>query len=299
MMTLCSLLSGGDNKPRCLKTFVVVESIMELYMMNRPYGRMILASVEKPRYFGENQLLIATDPVVTKLRTRVCSCVMMEFVQFHTRQFHHITSAQYGEHLLNLKYSVNQSSTPLSITYPSNNYQSSVHHNVYSPSSFIPQVEYSPTVNQQSEFSQLDAGLTILVFKHGDDPINAINHVMSLLSAVGRQNSFATGTTRTFTPGASGSNSGKQRIVICYNCKGEGHMSKHCTKPKRKRDDSWFKDKVLLVQAQAGGQIRHEEELAFLADPRIPEAQANRCQLLTMLLLKPHDLGGQVTPSSE
>ncbi|GJU71584.1 hypothetical protein Tco_1262989 [Tanacetum coccineum] len=40
---------------------------------------------------------------------------------------------------------------------------------------------------------------------------------------------------------------------------------------KRKRDDSWFKDKVLLVQAQASGQILHEEELAFLADPRIPE----------------------------
>ncbi|GJR47316.1 retrovirus-related pol polyprotein from transposon TNT 1-94 [Tanacetum coccineum] len=38
--------------------------------------------------------------------------------------------------------------------------------------------------------------------------------------------------------------------VICYNCKGEGHMSKQCTKPKRKQDDSWFKDKVLLVQAQ-------------------------------------------------
>ncbi|GJX56547.1 hypothetical protein Tco_0286444 [Tanacetum coccineum] len=28
-------------------------------------------------------------------------------------------------------------------------------------------------------------------------------------------------------------------------------MSKQCTKPKRKRDDSWFKDKVFLVQAQA------------------------------------------------
>ncbi|GKF72120.1 integrase, catalytic region, zinc finger, CCHC-type containing protein, partial [Tanacetum coccineum] len=39
--------------------------------------------------------------------------------------------------------------------------------------------------------------------------------------------------------------------VSCYNCKGEGHMSKQCTKPKRKWDDSWFKDKVLLVQAQA------------------------------------------------
>ncbi|GJS65263.1 hypothetical protein Tco_0679827 [Tanacetum coccineum] len=38
----------------------------------------------------------------------------------------------------------------------------------------------------------------------------------------------------------------------------EGHLSKQCNKPKRKRDDSWFKDKVLLVQAQASGQILHK-----------------------------------------
>ncbi|GJX38008.1 hypothetical protein Tco_0251311 [Tanacetum coccineum] len=83
-------------------------------------------------------------------------------------------------------------------------------------------------------------------------------------------------TTRTYTPGATGSNSGKQRTVIGYYCKGEGHMYKQCTKPKRKQDDSWFKGKVLLVQAQASGQILHEEELAFLADPRIPEGQATQ-----------------------
>nr|GEU41621.1 hypothetical protein [Tanacetum cinerariifolium] len=82
--------------------------------------------------------------------------------------------------------------------------------------------------------------------------------------------------TQTYTPGASGSNSGKQRTVICYNYKREGHMSKKCTKPKRKRDDSWFKDKVLLVQAQANGQILHEKELAFLADPVIVEGQATQ-----------------------
>nr|GEY49407.1 hypothetical protein [Tanacetum cinerariifolium] len=62
-----------------------------------------------------------------------------------------------------------------------------------------------------------------------------------------RQIYFATGTSKTYTPAASGSNSGKQMIIICYNCKGEGHMSKQCTKPKRKWDDSWFKDKVLLT----------------------------------------------------
>ncbi|GJZ41147.1 hypothetical protein Tco_0588033 [Tanacetum coccineum] len=91
-----------------------------------------------------------------------------------------------------------------------------------------------------------------------------------------RQHYFAMGTTRTYTLGASESNFGKQRTVICYNYKGEGHMSKQCTKPKRKRDDSWFKDKMLLVQAHANGQILHEEVLAFLADPGITEGQATQ-----------------------
>ncbi|GJW65860.1 retrovirus-related pol polyprotein from transposon TNT 1-94 [Tanacetum coccineum] len=129
-------------------------------------------------------------------------------------------------------------------------------------------------------------GLIVPLFQKGDDPIDAINHMMSFLTGVvtsrypttnnkmrnssnprqqatinngrvtlqpiqGIQTSLAAGTTRTYTLGASGSNSGKQRTVIFYNCKGEGHMSKQCTKPKRKQDDSWFKDKVLLVQAQA------------------------------------------------
>nr|GEY42422.1 hypothetical protein [Tanacetum cinerariifolium] len=85
------------------------------------------------------------------------------------------------------QYSTNQSLTPFSITYPTNDYQSSVHHNVYSPQPSTPQLEYAPTVNQQPrqpEFPQLDSGLTVLVFKQGDDLIDAINHMMSFLSAV-------------------------------------------------------------------------------------------------------------------
>ncbi|GJR02010.1 retrovirus-related pol polyprotein from transposon TNT 1-94 [Tanacetum coccineum] len=106
----------------------------------------------------------------------------------------------------------------------------------------------------------------------------------------GRKYSYATGTTRTFTPGASGSNSGKQRIVTCYKCKREGHMSKQCTKPRRKRDDSWFKEKVLLVQAQASGQILHKEELAFLADPGILEAQATQTVITHNVAYQDDDL---------
>ncbi|GJT63894.1 hypothetical protein Tco_1015374 [Tanacetum coccineum] len=96
-------------------------------------------------------------------------------------------SPQYGSPYQSQQYSNNQLSTPLSITYLSNDYQSLVHHNVYSPPSSIPQMEYVPTVNQQQqqpEFPQLDSGLTVPLFKQGDNPIDAINHMMSFLSAI-------------------------------------------------------------------------------------------------------------------
>nr|GEY92311.1 integrase, catalytic region, zinc finger, CCHC-type, peptidase aspartic, catalytic [Tanacetum cinerariifolium] len=79
-------------------------------------------------------------------------------------------------------------------------------------------------------------------------------------------------------------------MVICYNYKEEGHMSKQCTKPKSKRDDSWFKDKVLLVRAQASGQILHEEELTFLADPGIPEGQATQTVITHNVAYQADDL---------
>nr|GFD03558.1 hypothetical protein [Tanacetum cinerariifolium] len=102
----------------------------------------------------------------------------------------------------------------------------------------------------------------------------------------GRQNSLAAGTSRPYTSGPSGNNSWKQKTVFCYNCKGEGHMSKQCIKPKRKKDEARFKDKVLLVQAQANGQILHEEELEFLADPWIAKPQTTQqCRFLNSQIL--------------
>nr|GFC28121.1 retrovirus-related Pol polyprotein from transposon TNT 1-94 [Tanacetum cinerariifolium] len=80
---------------------------------------------------------------------------------------------------------------------------------------------------------------------------------------------------RQYTSGQGGAQ-GKQRVITSYNCKGEVHMSKQCTKPRRKRDAEWFKDKVLLVQAQANGQVLQEEELEFLADPGVQESSSNQ-----------------------
>nr|GFD26506.1 hypothetical protein [Tanacetum cinerariifolium] len=67
-------------------------------------------------------------------------------------------------------------------------------------------------------------------------------------------------------------------------------MSKQCTKPRRKRDAEWFKDKVLLVQAQANGQVLQEEELEFLADPGIQESSRNQMVITNNAAYQADDL---------
>ncbi|GJY42614.1 reverse transcriptase domain-containing protein [Tanacetum coccineum] len=90
---------------------------------------------------------------------------------------------------------------------------------------------------------------------------------------VRRQSSFAAGTsgTRANISRTGGNNSGQQRVVKCFNCQGEGHMARQCPNLKRKRDATWFRDKVLLVEAQGSGKVLNEEELAFLADLEVAE----------------------------
>nr|GEW57543.1 hypothetical protein [Tanacetum cinerariifolium] len=220
--------------------------------------------------------------------------------------------------------------------YLVNNTSSTVHHSAYMASA--PQIEYAPIAYNLSEFSSPETGLVVLVFQKGDDPIDAINHMMSFLTSVvasrypatnnqfrtssnprqqatinngrvtiqpiqRRQNYMSTGSSRPFALGLGGA-SGKQRVVVCYNCKGEGHMSKQCTKPKRKRDAEWFKDKQatinngrVTIQPIQGRQnnmltgssrsfasglggttgkqrVLQEEELEFLADPGTTESSS-------------------------
>nr|GEU96082.1 retrovirus-related Pol polyprotein from transposon TNT 1-94 [Tanacetum cinerariifolium] len=187
-------------------------------------------------------------------------------------------SSQYGSHA--------QSSTPLSITYPSNNFQSSVHHNVYNISSSIPQVEYAPSVHQQSDFCQPDSGLIVLVFQKGDDPIDAINHMMSFLTAVvtsrypptnnqlrnlsnprqqatinngkvtvqpiqGRQNSLAAGTSRPYASGPSETIQGNRGLLSATTVKEKDTCQSN-------------------AQNQKGKGMRHSSEI------RIAEAQTTQ-----------------------
>nr|GEW71238.1 integrase, catalytic region, zinc finger, CCHC-type, peptidase aspartic, catalytic [Tanacetum cinerariifolium] len=131
--------------------------------------------------------------------------------------------------------------------------------------------------------------LNVLVFQKGDDLIDSINHMMSFVPAIvtsrypitnnqlrnssnprqqaainngrvtlqpiqGRQTSLAAGTLRTYTLGASGNNFGKQRA------------------------------------AQANDQILHEEELSFLANLGITEAQATQTVITHNAAYQANDL---------
>nr|GEU39796.1 uncharacterized mitochondrial protein AtMg00810-like [Tanacetum cinerariifolium] len=221
------LLRSMEEKRELMKNN---KEIMELYMMNRQHGRMILEfvvnglliwptieenRVTRLRKYSE---LFTTDAIQADCDVKATNIILQglppevyalerecklydEFDKFTYKKgetlhdFYLIFSLLLNDmNIYNVKleqfqsqqYSTNPSSTPLSITYPSNDYQSSIHHNVYFPPISIPQLKYPLAVNlqpQQAEFPQLDYGLIVAVFKQGDDPIDAISHMMSFLSA--------------------------------------------------------------------------------------------------------------------
>nr|GFB20114.1 hypothetical protein [Tanacetum cinerariifolium] len=165
------------------------------------------------------------------------------------------------------------SSSNISNSYPTNDTSSTVNHNAYIASA--PQIDYPPITHHPSEFSSPETGLVVPVFQRGDDPIDAINHMMSFLTSVVTSRYLATNNQlRT-------SSNPRQQATI---------NDERCTKPKRKRDAEWFKDKVLLVQAQANGQVLQEEELDFLADPRTAETSTNQTVVTTNTAYQADDL---------
>nr|GEY86473.1 retrovirus-related Pol polyprotein from transposon TNT 1-94 [Tanacetum cinerariifolium] len=60
-------------------------------------------------------------------------------------------------------------------------------------------------------------------------------------------------------------NPGQARQVKCYNCNKIRYIARNCTQPKRPQNSDYYKDKMLLMQAQENGVALDEEQLLFLA----------------------------------
>ncbi|GJW88986.1 putative reverse transcriptase domain-containing protein [Tanacetum coccineum] len=96
-------------------------------------------------------------------------------------------------------------------------------------------ISSSMTQQSQAKFPQLDSGLVVPTFQQGEDPIECINKAMAFLSTVASR----------FPPSNN--------------------------QLRTKRNAAWFKEKLMLAEAQEAGQILDEEKLVFLADPSISE----------------------------
>nr|GEZ74502.1 hypothetical protein [Tanacetum cinerariifolium] len=170
----------------------------------------------------------------------------MKLEQFQVNtKFLNILPPEWCKFVTDVKLFVSQgsSSSNLSISYPMNETSLTVNHTAYMAST--PQIDYAPSAHHQSKFSSPETGLVVLVFQKGDDPIDAINHMMSFLTSVvtsrypttnnqlrtssnprrqatindgrvtiqpiqERQNQMSVGSSRPFTSG-SGGTSGRQR----------------------------------------------------------------------------------------
>ncbi|GJU42521.1 integrase, catalytic region, zinc finger, CCHC-type containing protein [Tanacetum coccineum] len=180
--------------------------------------------------------------------------------------------------------------------------------------SSVLQIAYqSPQVSTQlmTESPLVDSDFDVLVFYPRDDPIACLNKAMAFLTVVassrfrssnnqlrtssnlrnqatiqdgrvtvqqvqGRQGQSYSGTGYKSNATSSGGNNASRqtRVVKCYNCQGEGHMARQCTQPKQPRNATWYKEKAMLAKAQEAGKFLDEEQLAFLADPGVPDGQA-------------------------
>ncbi|GJU37494.1 hypothetical protein Tco_1185848 [Tanacetum coccineum] len=204
----------------------------------------------------------------------------------------------YGSTLPTQHYSTTYPFIPLAITYPSVPYpnacSSTVHQEACSQPHSVPQIEYTVSkVNQQThlaKFPQMDSGLAVHMFKQGDDPIDAINKMISFLSTVVTSRFPSTNNqVRNLSNPRQQATIHDGRVTI-QPLQGRQILMPACPKPKRKRDVTWFRDKVLLVKAQGNGKVLNEEELKFLVDPGIAEGPVTQSVIIHNAAYQTDDL---------
>nr|GEV49267.1 hypothetical protein [Tanacetum cinerariifolium] len=128
-------------------------------------------------------------------------------------------------------------------------------------------------------------GFDVHVFDQRDDLIACLNKAMDFLTIVASSSYKGNAST------LGGNNTrGQARVVKCYNCQGKGHMARKCTQPNRPRNVAWYKEKAMLAEALKARQILDKEQLAFLADPCIPDGQATQTTIPNTATFQTEDL---------
>nr|GEZ11276.1 hypothetical protein [Tanacetum cinerariifolium] len=157
------------------------------------------------------------------------------------------------------------SSLNLLISYPMNDTLSTVNHNAYIASA--PQIDYALIAHNPSEFSSPETGFVVLVFQKGDDPIDAINHMMSFLtSVVNSRYPAINNQLRTSSNPRQQATINDERVTIQPIQGRQNHMSSGSSRPFASG----------LGGTSGRQRVLQEEELDFLADPGTVESSTNQ-----------------------
>ncbi|GJR77658.1 retrovirus-related pol polyprotein from transposon TNT 1-94 [Tanacetum coccineum] len=200
-----SLLSGGDNKPPMLEKHLYDswKSQMELYMLNRPHGRMILASLKK----GTPDCDIkAINIILQGLPTEIYALVSQHRVAKDL--WEKIKLLMQGTSLTKQEREFKLYENSISFTYK----QESRYMKSLEGSLWYSMIEHLKDALEQFQLRTSSNPRQQATIYDGKVIVQPVQ---------GRQTTYAAGTTRKYTPRASGSNTGKQQTIICYNCKGE------------------------------------------------------------------------------
>nr|GEY32668.1 hypothetical protein [Tanacetum cinerariifolium] len=191
------ILSGADNRPPMLEKdmYDSWKSIMELYMINRQHGRMILESVEQGPLIwpsveveGVTRLkkyseLSAAEAIQADCDVKATNIILQGLPpEGETlRDFYLRFSLLLNDmNMYNMKLEQFQVNTKFLNTLPSE------------WSKFVTDVKLVRDLHTTNELTLHLLSITmhiwhlpqLLVFQKGDDPIDAINHMMSFLTSV-------------------------------------------------------------------------------------------------------------------